>query len=171
MDAAGRDTESLQADEQASGPTSRLVVGAIVALVLVVVGYFALGMPGMNHAATTAGTTDGGMAGMNHGGALYETLSVSEFEARAASPTAIVVNVHTPYDGEIIGTDLFIPYGQVVGDASIPGDKDAQLLLYCRTGTMSDTAARSLVEAGYRRVAHLEGGMVEWAASGRPLHD
>lgn len=103
--------------------------------------------------------------------ASYETLSVSAFEARAASPTAIVVNVHTPYDGKILGTDLFVPYGQIVGDASIPEDRDVQLLLYCGTGTMSDKAARALVEASYRRVAHLDGGMVEWAASGRPLHD
>jgi rhodanese-related sulfurtransferase len=174
MAATADETKPVLADPHGSAPTSRLVVGMIVAVLAVMVGYFALGMPGMDHSATSDGTPDAGMAGMpgmDDSQASFETLSVSEFEARAASPTAIVVNVHTPYDGEIAGTDLFIPYDGIAGDAELPENRDAELLLYCRTGTMSDTAARALAEAGYRQVAHLDGGMVQWAASGRPLQN
>jgi phage shock protein E len=82
---------------------------------------------------------------------------------------AMLINVHVPYEGELPHTDPFIPFDHIVGAAALPQDKDTEVLLYCRTGRMSEMAANSLHAAGYTRLAHLEGGMRAWEAGGHPL--
>jgi rhodanese-related sulfurtransferase len=93
----------------------------------------------------------------------------NEFAGRIADPEAVVVNVHVPYEGEIAGTDLFVPFDQVASSDQLPSDHDRPLVVYCRTGDMSATATATLVDMGYTDVTDLEGGMVAWSAAGRPL--
>ena len=47
-------------------------------------------------------------------------------------------------------------------------DREAQVLLICQGGGRSLKAAEALVEAGYRRVASVEGGTTRWVAEGLP---
>ena len=82
---------------------------------------------------------------------------------------APVINVHIPYEGELDKTDAFIPYDKIMADDRLPKDKDQEILLYCRSGSMSEEAGAELNKAGYTKVAHLEGGMKAWQASGRQL--
>ena len=91
------------------------------------------------------------------------------FEERMKNEQAMVINVHVPYEGEVAGTDAFIPYDQIKGDPRLPEDKGTELLLYCKTGRMSEEAAVDLHEEGYTNIAHLEGGMNAWEASGRQI--
>jgi rhodanese-related sulfurtransferase len=81
-----------------------------------------------------------------------------------------LVNVKTPYMGEIDGTDLYIPYDQLKAKASqLPADKGAKVFVYCRSGGESAIAAQTLLDLGYTNVWNLDGGMNAWTASGRQL--
>jgi rhodanese-related sulfurtransferase len=96
-------------------------------------------------------------------------LDPAAFADRMREEGAVVVNVHIPYEGELEDTDEFIPFDRIVGDARLPGEKDKQILLYCRSGRMSEEAGAALFQAGYTKVAHLEGGMKAWESAGKEL--
>ena len=99
----------------------------------------------------------------------FARLDPAAFEERMKNEPAMVINVHVPYEGELSGTDAFIPYDKIRDDPRLPEDKATELLLYCRTGRMSEEAAVDLHEEGYTNIAHLEGGMKAWEASGRQV--
>ncbi|WP_430699051.1 rhodanese-like domain-containing protein [Mesorhizobium dulcispinae] len=51
----------------------------------------------------------------------------------------------------------------------LPADKNAKIVLYCRSGRMSEIAAEQLARPGYLHVTHLSGEMIAWQASGHAL--
>jgi len=80
------------------------------------------------------------------------------------------INVHIPYEGEIEGTDLFIPYDKIEQHLDqLPANKNARVVLYCRSGRMSEEAASTLVQLGYTDVWNLDGGMIAWKQAGYPI--
>jgi rhodanese-related sulfurtransferase len=82
-----------------------------------------------------------------------------------------LVNVHVPYEGEIPQTDLFIPFDEIQDHLSQLPTRDAPIVLYCRSGSMSTTAAKALVNAGYTNVMELDGGFNAWKTQGHELLD
>jgi len=149
-------------DDAVAGVSGSRVIAAIGVVVAAVVGYFALGMPGMDHGG-------GGMAAMAGMDASDMAVGVDAFAARLRASDAFVVNVHVPDEGSIAGTDAVIRYDRIVGDARLPEDKSTPVLLYCKTGRMSADAATALMDAGYTDVVYLDGGMDDWTAAGRTL--
>jgi phage shock protein E len=79
------------------------------------------------------------------------------------------VNVAVPYVGEIESTDEFIPLDEIEGRLDAFPQRDAKIVVYCRSGSTSAKAARELVRLGYSNVWNLEGGMIAWQEAGYPL--
>lgn len=77
------------------------------------------------------------------------------------------INVHTPYESEIEKTDAFVVWDRIEeSQDKLPKDKNAKIVLYCKTGRMSQIAAKKLVDLGYTNVSHLTGGMEAWEKAG-----
>ncbi len=103
-------------------------------------------------------------------GGSYTDISVAELETLLASKDFVFVNVHTPVDGNIAKTDLAIPYDQISQNLDkLPSDKNARIVLYCRSGHMSAIAAKTLVGLGYTNVWELSGGTSAWEQAGLPI--
>ncbi|KUH85457.1 MULTISPECIES: rhodanese-like domain-containing protein [unclassified Mycobacterium] len=93
-----------------------------------------------------------------------------EFAAVVDEPHRVTINVHVPFEGDIAGTDLSIPFDQIRSEAGrLPADRSTGLAIYCRTGPMSTTAAQTLHDLGYTDIVELRGGMRAWQADGRRL--
>ncbi len=101
--------------------------------------------------------------------ASYTDIDAAELSAMMRDKDFVLVNVHVPYEGEIPGTDVHIPYDAIDGALDRLGGEDAKIVLYCRSGGMSTTAATRLVELGYTQLYHLAGGMREWTGAGYEL--
>ena len=100
----------------------------------------------------------------------YTDISVDQLAGMLKNKDFILIDVHIPYEGEIPGTDLFIPYNAIDQyKEKLPRQKDAKIVVYCKTGPMGEIAAEKLVRMGYTRVFHFQGGMREWEGSGRKL--
>lgn len=97
-------------------------------------------------------------------------ITVDELKAMLQSKDFVLINVHIPYEGEIPGTDVHIPYDEMEKHADqLPQYKDVKIVLYCRSGSMSAAASKTLVAMGYTRVVDVLGGMNAWQAAGYEL--
>jgi len=105
--------------------------------------------------------------------ASYRTMSIDELADIMSDDdrSYTVVNVHIPYQGEIEDTDANIAFNDIDALTEALPDKNAPIVLYCRSGNMSEQAARDLVELGYTQVYDVPGGMNAWQSSGRSLVD
>ena len=100
----------------------------------------------------------------------YTRVAPDELQVMLEDKNFALVNTHIPFEGDIPGTDLSIPYNEIDQNLGLlPSDKDARIVLYCRTGRMSTEAAGTLVGLGYTNVWELGGGMVGWEEDGLPL--
>ncbi len=103
-------------------------------------------------------------------GGSYTNVTPAELDTMLTNKDFTLVNVHTPFDGKIAQTDLFIPYDQIKQNLDkFPVDKNARIVLYCRSGHMSDIAAKSLITSGYTNIWNLAGGMVAWEQANLPI--
>ena len=103
------------------------------------------------------------------GGGSYVDITAARLADMLEAKDFTLVNVHIPYDGEIAPTDLFIPFDEVEDRLAELPAREARIVLYCRSGSMSAIAARTLVAAGYTNVWNLDGGMNAWRALGYPV--
>jgi rhodanese-related sulfurtransferase len=102
-------------------------------------------------------------------GGSYRNVTADELNAMLKNKDFVFVNVHIPFAGNITGTDLSIAYDQITDPANLsllPTDKNAKIVLYCRSGRMSAIAAGKLVSLGYTNVWNLASGMVDWENAG-----
>jgi len=75
-----------------------------------------------------------------------------------------VIDVREPYEWNIgrIPSARLMPLGSMP-QAADALDRDADIIVYCHHGVRSDIAAQDLVDAGFRRVRNLVGGIDRWS--------
>ncbi len=90
-------------------------------------------------------------------------ISATELNQIMKNEDIFLVDVHTPEQQHIKGTDVFIPYDEIEKyQDKFPKDKNAAIYLYCEGGPMGNAAAKSLYELGYRNLINLDGGTNAW---------
>jgi rhodanese-related sulfurtransferase len=100
-------------------------------------------------------------------GGQYTDILPSELKAMMDTKEFFFINVHIPYEGELPETDAFIPFDEIVDNLDeLPPGQDAKVMVYCRSGSMSTSAARELVKSGYTNVYNLDGGFRAWSQAG-----
>jgi len=105
-------------------------------------------------------------------GGAYTEISVDELQSMLKNKDFVLVNVHVPFEGDIPDTDVSIPYDQVAQNLDqLPMDKNAKIVLYCRSDRMSTIASETLVGLGYTNIYNLDGGMVDWENAGLELEN
>ncbi len=155
-------------------PARNRTLAAIAAVV--VVAAIALGGIFLATRPSSASTGGTGTGAANAGTVVqasngsWTNISPDTLAAELKAKDFTLLNVKTPYIGEIDGTDLYIPYNQLTARASeLPADKSAKIVVYCRSGNESAIASQTLLDLGYTNIQNLDGGMNAWTASGRSI--
>lgn len=92
--------------------------------------------------------------------------------AYAARERVRLVDVREPHEwhgelGHVPGAEL-VPLSRL-GEAAATWDREAEIILICRSGGRSARAAEALVASGFRRVMNLAGGMLAYNMCGLPV--
>ena len=99
-------------------------------------------------------------------GGSYTDVSVAELQKMLENKDFTLVDVWTPYDGSIPGTDLFIHYTVLEKNLDKLPDLSAKIVLYCLGGERSRIAAETMVGQGYTHIFRLIGGVTTWETAG-----
>ena len=96
-----------------------------------------------------------------------QMVSANELNYIMQKQDILLIDVHTPEQRHIKGTDLFIPYNEIEKyQNKLPADKNTPIYLYCEGGPMGNAAARALHNLGYTNLMNLEGGSNAWKKAG-----
>lgn len=94
----------------------------------------------------------------------YKKISAVDAKNIIDSEDVIILDVRTPgeYNDGHIENSLLLPVTEIPNKAAetLP-DKDAKILVYCRSGNRSATAAKELITMGYTNVYDF-GGINSW---------
>lgn len=94
----------------------------------------------------------------------YIRIDADEAKEMMENEDVIIVDVRTEeeFEEQHIEGAILIPDYEIeeLAEEKLP-DKDATILIYCRTGRRSENASRALIEMGYTSVYDF-GGIVDW---------
>jgi len=102
----------------------------------------------------------------------YRELSCAELARKVGDENVVIIDVREPDEvrsGYIKGAE-HIPLGSLSGKLDeLKKHEGRQILLYCRSGNRSSSAANTLVKAGFTDVGHLAGGITAWQSENFPV--
>jgi phage shock protein E len=169
---AGQRRGSSRGQTSPTKPVNRLAVLVLAVIVVVVTVIAADAVFGavFGSSSSTSSPAVAGETVVQGNGGHWTNVTPDRLAQMMEHKDFTLVNVKTPYIGEIDGTDLYIPYDQLAARVSeLPADRAAKILVYCRSGAESAQAAQTLLDLGYTNVWNLDGGMNAWTGSGRTL--
>lgn len=93
----------------------------------------------------------------------YHKITASEAKQMMADTVTILdVRTESEFDqGHISGAILIPDYDILEKAESKLTDKNATILVYCRSGNRSETASKNLIKLGYTNVYDF-GGIIDW---------
>ncbi len=106
---------------------------------------------------SVAGKTDTGLSE-------YKKISAEEAKALIDGGNTVILDVRTQeeYNGGHIKDAVLLPNTDISEKAgTVLPDKSAKILVYCRSGNRSASAAKELIEMGYTDVLDF-GGIIDW---------
>lgn len=114
------------------------------------------------------------MSGCLGNGGAWERVDVDAFEDAINDDNGgFLLDVRTTaeweQDGHLANATL-IPHSELEDrESELPEDKDALILLYCRSGNRSQDAAQTLLDLGFTNLIELESGINGWKQAGMPV--
>jgi len=102
----------------------------------------------------------------------YKPLKPSELPLLANQPGALVVDLSAIAEfekGHIAGSRNILPSQFDPAGKLLAGARQSPVVLVCRNGMASASAAGKLKKAGFEQVYWLDGGIAAWQAAGLPL--
>lgn len=107
-----------------------------------------------------------------------ENLSPQQVNEELSGGDATLIDIRESEELEQngkIANSVHAPRGMLefYADESLPYhkpefDKNKRIILHCASGGRSALAAKTLKEMGYKRAAHLDGGLKAWKEAGLP---
>ncbi len=92
-----------------------------------------------------------------------DAISPTQLKSVIAQESTTLVNVHTPYEGEIEQTDAFIAVPDLAkNQRQLPVAYNTRIIVYDKDGTNGPAALQALKALGYSKVHYLKGGMEAW---------
>ncbi|MGC8697478.1 MAG: rhodanese-like domain-containing protein [Halothiobacillus sp.] len=109
---------------------------------------------------------------MTRGLQKFADVSATEFARLIGRDNVVLLDVRETdeFRGEHIKGAKHMALGSLASKlGELESHKADQILLYCRSGNRSATAANMLVKAGFSKVGHLAGGIIAWKAERYPV--
>ncbi len=103
------------------------------------------------------------------GDGIFETWTVDEVDEAFRKNEIVLIDVRTPqeYMFEHVEGALLMPLSFFKPE-KLPGQTEKRIVFHCGSGVRSERVARAALDAGFARIAHMEGGFGAWKGSRKP---
>ena len=113
------------------------------------------------------------VTGCSSNGSTSPQLGIEEFAAKTAEANVVVLDVRTPAEfaeGHLANAiNIDFQSGNFETDIS-KLDKGTTYAVYCRSGNRSGQAVKVMADLGFTDLYDMDGGVIDWAAAGKPLY-
>ena len=106
------------------------------------------------------------------GDSLEPNAEIEEFSKLISQPGVVLLDIRTAQefnDGFIENAQNIDFYNEQFANEINSLDKEKVYALYCRSGHRSGLALKMMKENGFQSVCHLDGGIINWAESGKAI--